>query len=157
MWKVHARETRERRRAGPSRLRRSLARSRAARFARPNRRACSQANSRYSMYRLHSWYSCLLSRTTRPWPLTIAPKCRAYSQARYKMRFLILIGHSSHFHGQQLWLRDHRVTQNFQGFLLLHCGTGLPYFIKTAFRNRVTGYKMSQGLLLGILLAQRKY
>ena len=30
--------------AGPSRLRRSLARSRAARFARPNRRACPQAN-----------------------------------------------------------------------------------------------------------------
>ena len=29
--------------AGPSRFRRSLARSRAARFARPNRRACSQA------------------------------------------------------------------------------------------------------------------
>ena len=29
--------------AAPSRLRRSLARSRAARFARPNRRACSQA------------------------------------------------------------------------------------------------------------------
>ena len=31
---------------GPSRLRRSLARSRAARFARPNRRACSQATQK---------------------------------------------------------------------------------------------------------------
>ena len=31
--------------AGPSRLRRSLARSRAVRFARPNRRACSQATT----------------------------------------------------------------------------------------------------------------
>ena len=40
--------TRERRRdcpsLSPSRLRRSLARSRAARFARPNWRACTQAN-----------------------------------------------------------------------------------------------------------------
>ena len=49
MKSTRARGTREetrlrgRGRAGPLRLRRSLARSRAARFARPNRRACSQA------------------------------------------------------------------------------------------------------------------
>ena len=49
MKSTRARDTRDetrlrgRVRAGPLRLRRSLARSRAARFARPNRKACSQA------------------------------------------------------------------------------------------------------------------
>ena len=46
---TRARGTREETRLrapAPSRLRRSLARSRAARFARPNRRACSQASER---------------------------------------------------------------------------------------------------------------
>ena len=38
--------------AGPSRLRRSLARSRAARFARPNRRACSQAKMNVAWFSL---------------------------------------------------------------------------------------------------------
>ena len=51
-WKVHARVARERRRdKGPSRLRRSLARSRAAHFARPNRRACSQASWKRGSFR----------------------------------------------------------------------------------------------------------
>ena len=44
IWASEASLARTRERgAGPSRLRRSLTRSRAARFARPNRRACSQA------------------------------------------------------------------------------------------------------------------
>ena len=47
IWTSEASLKRTRERvAGPSRLRRSLPRSRAARFARPNRRACSQAISR---------------------------------------------------------------------------------------------------------------
>ena len=44
--------------AGPSRLRRSLARSRAASFARPNRRACSQARLRFNNHR--SWINAHL-------------------------------------------------------------------------------------------------
>ena len=40
--------------AGPSRLRHSLARSRAARFARPNRRACPQANADHADCRLQT-------------------------------------------------------------------------------------------------------